>query len=162
MQLYPPCFEGILPYPIYFRPKIDTALFSDEYALQAFSDYVNHIPWLEARQAIAPIRKAAMRYSRQSEMAPYKRRGNLTYESGYVGEFKVKLRTIFERLDTVEEFSFWPDWYVHYRPMDGDWLNGLAQQLENDIDERIEMMAKEGVMEKPTGKPRIVAHPERL
>ena len=91
----------MLEQPIYFNPKVDIALFSNEYALELFSDAVNHLPSAETRQSVAPVRKAAIRWTITTPKTNVQVPENLALDPVGGKRYRSKLRILFERLPTL-------------------------------------------------------------
>jgi hypothetical protein len=70
----------------------------------------NYISWPEARKAVAPIRKAALQCMRDADPEPGSGPSSRsTAMSSIEGKVIFKLYSLFERLATIEEFSFCPE-----------------------------------------------------
>jgi 2EXR family len=144
LSVYPLCFSGILQNPIFFNPRTDVVLFSSERALMMFSDAVNLIPSTSARAFIAPVRKAAVRYGKSKESDdPHD--STLGLEIARDMEYRTKLRLMFERLLSLEEFIFcYPITTPRLATTSEKPMNDFVKQMQKQIEKRKEFAKKEG------------------
>ena len=138
-------FDGFLRNPIYFSPKNDVVLFSNEYALELFTDALNLIPWADARASVAPVRKAAIRWTTsQAPEGDGRSKINLALEDTPIAiEYKLKLRVLLERLTTLEKFAFlYLFRSIGEKPREE--MVNFVVGLENQMSERKYVAKKEG------------------
>lgn len=138
-------FEGFLRNPIYFSTKYDVVLFSNEYALELFTDALNLIPWAEARASVVPVRKAAIRWTTYPASGDeHRSKTTLALEDTPVADgYKLKLRVLLERLTTLEKFAFLYLFRSIEEEPKADLVN-FVEGLENQMSERKEVAKKEG------------------
>ncbi|PMD35708.1 hypothetical protein L207DRAFT_533805 [Hyaloscypha variabilis F] len=137
------CFGSMLEKPIYFNPKVDIVMFSNEYALELFSEAVNHLPSAETREDVAPVRKAAIRWTCLKDT----HRGvpvpeNIALDPKVKGsEYRWKLRILSERLDTLQQFAFC---YLDRRIGDASRANMIrfVESMEAEMSERFTIARK--------------------
>ena len=108
------CFDGMIKHPLYFDPKADVVMFKNEYALELFSNAVNGLPSADVRESVAPVRKAAIRWTvdktrrtpaAQGVVTPFVE--NIALDASPGGaRYRLKLRILFERLPTLKQFGF--------------------------------------------------------
>ena len=127
--------DGFLRNPIYFSPKNDVVLFSNEYALELFTDELNLIHWPEARASVAPVCKAAIRWTPKTTL----QLENTWIATGY----KLKLRVLLERLTTLEKFAFLYLFRSIGEKSREEMVNFVVG-LENQMSERKYVAKKEG------------------
>lgn len=138
-------FDGFLRNPIYFSPKYDVVLFSNEYALELFTDALNLIPWAEARASVAPVREAAIRWEISCDQrGSHHSRTSLALEDTPIAhEYKLKLRVLLERLTTLEKIAFLYLFRSIHEEHKAEMVN-FVEGLENQMSERKEVAKKEG------------------
>jgi hypothetical protein len=136
----------MLARPVYFCPKVDVVLFSNEYALELFSDAVNHLPSAEARESVAPVRKAAIRWTVNNggnNMTVHgtveKEPENLALDPVGGVRYRMKLRTLLERLPTLEHFAFC---YLSrsIAPDSRRYMVRFVERLEQQMEERLQLV----------------------
>jgi hypothetical protein len=137
-------FDSFLRNPIYFSPKYDVVLFSNEYALELFTDALNLVPWAEARASVAPVRKAAIRWTLSWEQGSTREKTNLALENTPIANgYKLKLRVLLERLTTLEKFALLYLFRSIEEEPKAEMVN-FVEGLENQMNERREVAKKEG------------------
>ncbi|KAE9380711.1 hypothetical protein N431DRAFT_395888 [Stipitochalara longipes BDJ] len=150
LSSYSLCFDVMLQQPIYFNPKIDVVLFSNEYALELFSDAVNHLPSAESRESIAPVRKAAIQWllPKDYQGAPYRTTAaqqntvdNLALDLAGGTRYRTKMRILLERLPNLKEFAFCYPWQT-MSALSKEKMVQFVERLEEQMRERMQM-AKE-------------------
>jgi len=137
------CFDGLIKTPLYFNPKVDIVMFSDELALQLFLDAVNHLPSAGAREDVAPVRKDAIRWIIDNRPKGYRMAknipDNLALDPAAGGvRYRFKLRTLLERLPALKQFAFcYLDRYIeeNSRQLMIRFLKGL----EKEMNERLQL-----------------------